>query len=262
MGTETTAYTPSTLETIDTAFYNWVNEELDLHVRANKETRKVPVIWAGAERAFQIKKRKESRDDSETLILPVITIERTGVQKDPSRMGPFGSNIYNNPDRRVNNFYVAREIQANKTKNFANAESERVMGTNNSRHKSKKVVYEFSFIPTPTWVHVSYTIKLVTEYQTHMNTLVTPFMSRYGNAYSFDLGDENNSYEGFISQDFSQNNNVSSLEENERRFETDVEIRVEGFLIGEGENQQQQRVAIRENQVKVRFGKERTIFEQ
>ena len=109
------AWTPSTLETIDVAFYNWVNKELDLHVRANKETRKVPVIWAGAERAYQIKKRKEARDLSETLILPMITIERTNVQKDPSRMGPFGSNIYNNKDRRVNNFYVAREIQADKT---------------------------------------------------------------------------------------------------------------------------------------------------
>ena len=256
------AYTPSTLETIDTAFYNWVNDELDLHIRANKETRKVPVIWAGAERAYQIKKRKESRDGSETLILPMVTIERTNVQKDPSRMGPFGNNVYSNSDRRKNNFYVARKINAGKTKNFANAESERVKGSKNSRHKSKKVVYEFSFIPTPTWVHVSYTVKLITEYQTHMNSLVTPFMSRYGNAYSFDLEDKDNTYEGFIAQDFTQNNNVSSLNEDERRFETDIEIRVEGFLIGEGENQVQQRVAIRENQVKVRFGKESTFFEE
>ena len=256
------SWTPSTLETIDVAFYNWVNEELDLHIRANKETRKVPVVWAGAERAYQIKKSKESRDGSDTLILPMITIERTGVQKDPTKMGPFGNNVYNNKDRRVNNFYVAREIQADKTKNFANAESERVMGDKNTRHKSKKVVYEFSFIPTPTWVHVSYTVKLISEYQTHMNSLVTPFMSRYGNAYSFSLGDKDNSYEGFIAQDFAQNNNLSSLAEEERRFETDIQIRVEGFLIGEGENQQQQRVAIRENQVKVRFGKESTFFEE
>jgi len=124
MATETTAYTPSTLETIDAAFYRWVDEQLDLHIRANKETRKVPVIWAGSERAYQIKKSKEARDGSETLILPMITIERTGVQKDPSRMGPFGNNVYKNPDRRVNNFVVGRKIQADKTKNFANAESE------------------------------------------------------------------------------------------------------------------------------------------
>ena len=254
------AWTPSTLETIDAAFYRWVDEKLNLSVRTNKDFKKVPVIWSGAERAYQLKRSKESRDGSETMILPVITIERSGIQKDPARMGPFGNNVYSNSDRRKNNFLVAREIQVDKTKNFANAESKEVMGYKNSRHKSKKVVYEFSFIPTPIWIHVSYIIKLTTEYQTQMNDLVTPFMSRYGNAYSFDLGDKENAYEAFISQEFTQNNNASSLEEEERKFETEIQIRVEGFLIGEEDNQEQQTVAIRENQVKVRFGKEETFF--
>jgi hypothetical protein len=89
---------------------------------------------------------------------------------------------------------------------------------------------------------------------------VTPFMSRFGNAYSFSLGDKDNSYEGFISQEFDQNNNLNSLGEEERKFETDVQIRVEGFLIGEGENQQQQTVAVRENAVRIRFKKESTFF--
>ena len=93
-----------------------------------------------------------------------------------------------------------------------------------------------------------------------MNDLVTPFMNRFGNAYSFDLGDENNSYEGFISQDFAQTNNLATLGEEERRFETDIEIRVEGFLIGEGINQEQHTVAVRENAVKIRFKKEETFF--
>jgi hypothetical protein len=93
-----------------------------------------------------------------------------------------------------------------------------------------------------------------------MNDLVTPFVSRYGNAYSFDLDDKENTYEAFVSQDFTQNNNVSSLEEEERKFETEIQIRVEGFLIGEGDNQEQQTVAVRENQIKVRFGKEETFF--
>ena len=93
-----------------------------------------------------------------------------------------------------------------------------------------------------------------------MNDLVTPFVSRYGNAYSFNLEDKENAYEGFISQEFTQNNNGSSLEEEERRFETEIQIRVEGFIIGSGDNQEQQTVAIRENQVKVRFGKEETFF--
>ena len=248
------AWTPSTLETIDSAFYRWADEKLDLSVRTNKDFKKVPIIWSGAERSYQIKRSKEARDSSETLILPVITIERTGIQKDPSRMGPFGNNVPYSADRRKNNFLVKRAIQADKTKNFANAASLRVMGYENSKFVSGDVIYEFSFIQTPTWVHV------ISEYQTQMNDLVTPFMNKYGNAYSFDLGDPDNAYEGFISQDFTQNNNVGTLDEEERRFETEIQIRVEGYLIGDGDNQQQQRVAFRQNQVKVRFGKEKTIF--
>ena len=253
-------WTPSTLETIDTAFYRWVDEKLNLSVRTNKDYKKVPVIWSGAERVYQIKRSKEARDNSETLILPLITIERTGVQKDPSRMGPFGSNLPYNSDRRKNSFLVRREIQADKTKNFANADSLRVMGYKNSKFVSKDVIYEFSFIPTPTWIHVNYVVKLITEYQIQMNDLVTPFMNKYGNAYSVDLGDEDNAYEAFIAQEFVQNNNGASLDENERMFETEIQIRVEGYLIGSGDNQEQQRVAIRQNQVKLRFGKEKTIL--
>ena len=255
-------WTPSTLETIDTAFYKWINDGLDLFVRSNDDFKKVPVIWSGAERAYQIKHSKEARDSSETLILPLITIERTAVQKDPSRMGPFGNNVYYNSDRRKNNFLVKREIQSDKTKNFANAASKKVMGYKNSRFISKDVIYEFSFIPTPTWVHVSYVIKLLTEYQTQMNDMVTPFMSHYGNASSFNLGDLQNSYEGFISQDFVHNNNAATLNDDERRFETEIQIRVEGYLIGEGDEQEQQTITVRQNQVKVRFGKEKTIFEE
>ena len=254
------AWTPSSLETIDMAFYNWIDKELNLSVRSNKDYKKVPVIWAGAERAYQIKHSKDARDNSETLIMPLITAQRTGVEKDPSRMGPFGNNVYANDDRRKNMFLVSREIQADKTKNFANAESKRLMGYKNSKHISKDVIYEFAFIPTPTWVHVNYVVKLISEYQTHMNEMATPFMNKYGNASSFALGDENNAYEGFISGDFSQDNNVADFGEEERRFETEINIRVEGFLIGEGDNQEQQRVAFRQNAVKVRFGKEKTIF--
>ena len=53
---------PSSLETIDTGLHRFVNEELNLHVKTNKGFEKVPVIWLGAERSYQIKHKKELRD--------------------------------------------------------------------------------------------------------------------------------------------------------------------------------------------------------
>ena len=45
----------STLETIDRAFYKFIDEELNLFATSNDGFKKVPVLWVTAERAFQIK---------------------------------------------------------------------------------------------------------------------------------------------------------------------------------------------------------------
>ena len=42
---ETKEIMPSTLETIDRAFYDWINETLDISSTTNKGWNKVPLIW-------------------------------------------------------------------------------------------------------------------------------------------------------------------------------------------------------------------------
>ena len=44
-------FEPSTLENIDEAVFNFVNEDLNISTRTNKGFKKVPVIWQGSERA-------------------------------------------------------------------------------------------------------------------------------------------------------------------------------------------------------------------
>ena len=48
-------FMPSTVETIDQAFFKFIDEELNISSTTNKGFKKVPVIWVSAERAFQIK---------------------------------------------------------------------------------------------------------------------------------------------------------------------------------------------------------------
>ena len=70
---------PSTIETIDKAFFNWVDDTLNVHTTTNEGWDKVPVLWVSAERAFQIKNNKELRDDAGVLRLPLMTVERTSL---------------------------------------------------------------------------------------------------------------------------------------------------------------------------------------
>lgn len=49
---------PSTIETIDVAMFNYLNETLNLQVQTNKGFKKVPVVWVASERSNQIKNKK------------------------------------------------------------------------------------------------------------------------------------------------------------------------------------------------------------
>ena len=53
---------PSNLETIDYAFFNFVDDKISIHTQTNKGWKKVPLIWASPERAFFTKEKKELYD--------------------------------------------------------------------------------------------------------------------------------------------------------------------------------------------------------
>jgi len=92
-----------------------------------------------------------------------------------------------------------------------------------------------------------------------MNQLVTPFITKTGAINTFLLKREGHRYEAFIQESFSQDNNVSSLDEAERMYQTSVTIKVLGYLIGEDKNQEKPKVVIRENAVQIRMPRERVI---
>ena len=105
-----TVLEPSNLETIDEAVYNWVNEELNIFANTNRGWAKVPVIWVSAERAVQSKANKSLRDKEGALIFPIITIERTDVEKDLSFKGSVQANVFPVKDYRGGSIPSTRVI--------------------------------------------------------------------------------------------------------------------------------------------------------
>ena len=120
---------PSTLETIDQAFYAWLDESLAISATTNKGWKKVPLIWVSAERAYQVKHDKDLRDDYGVLKLPFISIERTGIAKDPTRKGVYWANVPPVDDAKGGSVYISKRIQQNKTGDFANADAWRKTAT-------------------------------------------------------------------------------------------------------------------------------------
>jgi hypothetical protein len=249
----------STLETIDTGLYEWVNETLNLHTRTNNGIYKVPLLWLGAERSFQVKNDVRYRDKVGKLILPLISINRESIDKDPAFRGTFQAHIFENPDFKGGAITVARQINQDKTQNFQNSQiikDKKGLDQTGPNDKNNEIVYNSYVSPIPTYIKVMYTVTIRTEYQQQMNDLLTPFISSFGQIHTFFFEKDGHKYEGFIEQSFTMNNNTTNIGEDERMFETKVQIKVLGYLISEGYNRPRPALARRENRAKIRFRSE------
>ena len=200
---------PSTIETIDTAFFRWLNEELDIFASSNQGWNKVPVIWVASERAYQIKNNKDLRDSKGRLKLPMITVNR---------------------------------------------------GQENFPTKNKKIVYNTITSPIPTYVVANYDVIVRSEYQQQLNEMFTPFMVKTGQINNFFIKDSGHKFEGFIQGDFSLDNNVVNLGDEERIYRTTISIKILGYLLGAAKNEDRPKITIRENAVELRTPREHVIM--
>ena len=252
---------PSTIETIDLGIYNFVNEGLNLHTTTNEGLKKVPAIWLGTERVFQVKNNKDIRDSVGKIKLPIITINRDSIAKDPSFKGSFQAHVFEEGIYKGGAITRARRISQEKTRNFKNADfaKEDKNSLSTGKADSNKVVYEFITSPLPTYVTVMYSVVLRTEFQQQMNDLMTPFITRTGQLNAFIYEQDGHKYEAFIQSDFAENKNTTSLNEDERMFETKVSIKVLGYLLGDGLNRDKPQVSIKQNAVDVKISRERVI---
>lgn len=249
---------PSDIEQIDLSIFEWADKELNLSCTTKDGFTKLPVIWVSPERAYQIKQENKFRDVNGTLIPPLMTIERVGVSKDTNNRGSYYSSV---PPKN-NRIIIAEKINQDKTANFTNADSLRKYKQVNfrTRKESKKVVYQYKSILLPIYATFTYTLTFMTQYQQQMNELIQPFITKTGSNRYFIIKKDGNKYECYIDPEISQDNNVSSMTDEERRYISKVTIKVLGNLIGDGVNQEDSLTKTFENPVEVKLPRENLLF--
>jgi hypothetical protein len=259
----------SDLEDVDTAIYEYILEEFNLHYKEDGiSMKKVPVIYLTNERSYQMKNDVSIRDSDEKLILPLISIDRTGVVKDPNRKGGYQAHLYDqDQDGSIGRRVVYRRVKHLKTSDIANSLSQNRLSTSGktggdpfNRRATQEIIYETFTAPIPVYVNIDYKITVMTEYIQEMNSLVQPFMARTGQINSFVVRRNGHLYEAFIDQNFAQSNNVANLAEEERRFKTEVSIKVIAPLVGEGLNDKENLIQKTENLARYYFPSESTIY--
>lgn len=249
----------STIENIDLAMYKWLDSQLNLFTTTNNGFKKVPVVWIIGERAYQSKNNPDLRDTQGTFILPVITLERTAINKDLNKKGVVWSALPEFNDVKGGSLEIGTRIVQDKSSNFARTTNFRKFGQANYPNTNNKVVYESISIPLPVYVTISYSIEIKTQYQQQMNELVQPFLTFTGGVNRFWIENSGHKYESFIKGDVSQENKTRDLGEDERIFVSKITIETLGYLIGQGDNQNKPKVVVRETYVDVKIPRERVI---
>jgi len=262
---------PSNLETIDYAFYDFINEKMAIRTETNKGWKKVPIIWSSPERAFFSKEKKELYDLDGTLIYPIISIERSSVNKDLAKKGKYyGGAPFMLGPYRGGRIMVGRRIVQDKTNNFSVADNRKQFG--NARRtpgrqsyypktgkKNKKIVTETLYMPQPVYIDIKYDIVLNSNYQQQMNQMLQPFTTLGGHINSFIIERSGHSYEVFMKA-IAQETNFAQYKDEERNYKTKISFDVLGYLIGEGKNQTRPKIVRRENAVEVKIPRERVIM--
>lgn len=253
-------FQPSTMENIDFAFYDWLDKELNIFCTTNEGWKKIPIIWAGQERAFQEKSNRDLRDAEGTIKLPIISISRKSVAKDLSKKGPMWANI---PEEGKGGSYpYTTRIKADKTADFRREQSLKTRGQINfvsPKKQQKHILYETIWLPQTVYIENTYAVEFKVSFMQQMNEILQVLLTKTGSINYFVCGREGHMYEGFMPKDLTSNIK-SALEKEERVFPFSFEIRILGYLMGADSNNEKPKVIIKENIVEVKTNRERTMF--
>ena len=252
----------STFETIDMALYNWLNESLNIHVITNEGIKKVPVTWFSRERAFQIKNDKDERDDNGFLDFPKIQLQRTSINLADANKRPIPGVFRYAYDYKDGQLGIWKKVSQNKTKNFANARSQRLYGQPNFKSDNPEIVNEYIFIPYPSYYEIKYDISLKSLYIQQLNEMMAPLQRtnpvNNSNVQTIKYGGFK--YELFTPTETGFSSNSPDIAESEKIYESKFSVTVLGFTTTSDVSQTTPNIVYRETPAKIRIQRERTII--
>ena len=238
----------ASIENIDFAFYDFINETINVFATTAKGYEKVPIIWTSAERVFQIKSSQALRDGSSTLKLPLVSVFRREMVKDYSTSFFTPGN---------NQFIISRKILPYDTSKFANATALKDYNQPTFKFKNTKIVYETQYVEDIIPMKFTYEISIKTNFLSQMNEIVTPFLA-FSNRKGATLKRNGHTYYVNLNDVINLDNVSNELEGNERVFECSFDVNIDGYIFGD--NQKEPNIKKVQNFVEFKFQRERVVL--
>lgn len=222
-------YSPSTLENIDSAILDWVDNILNISVNTHEGIKKVTVTFATAERSFLTKHNSDLHDHKYTLKWPIIAITGGSISKPNEHRGSLQGTGFSAKSTLV--LPVHSELNHDKTSDRANADSVRYVGTINSpKIKTTRPIYNIYSIPIPSFIEVKYKISIISNFKSQMNEILNPFIKYSSNINGFKLLHNGHGYECTFDEEISNDSNLEDISDEERRVEYNFNLTVKGYI--------------------------------
>ena len=199
----------NTIIDMDGAIMYYFNEVIKPTVTENKETVKVPVMYASPERWVSVQKQGFMRDKRQQLITPVIVFRRTGMEKNENI--PTNKMDANNP--RNFQTFTQKYSSSNRYDQFS-----RTIGTTPNK--------ELYNVVMPDYVTLNYEFTIWTTYIEQMNKIVER-INYTDNSYWGEPGKMR-----FRSK-IDSFSDASEMDTQERIIKTNFSVQLYGYIIPE-----------------------------
>ena len=225
---------PCGIEDVDRAMFNLFDKDLPFYYEIDGEMKRIPCIFAGGERAMILRRKKPLRDRQGALVLPLVSVMRTGIDQETDKgIGPGDGTL---TIRKK----LAEEDRA--FKRIANQEGLRnqdniptaAKSSNLSLGIGAKNIYEVITIPSPRFYKATYEITFWAQYLQQMNDIIEAFITSYNIdiARSFKIESEKGYwFVATVDSGLNESTNFDGYQDDERLIKTSVTMSVTGYII-------------------------------
>lgn len=256
----------STLKDIDLAVYNYFAKTLNINIKINDVPTEVKTIFASGERWALVRKRIPLRDKDGKLILPLITVRRTDINRTTDfggLPGDLNELIIKRKISSKNPNYqnLINQVGLRKQKNVAKSGDKKsdAEGTRRNSagpkvafsgvlYKGKVVkpeslrptnIYEIYSIDFPDFFVANYEIVIWTQYMSHGNLINESIFKSFDWKSSIKLDtDKGHYYVAMVEPSVSNQSNDEDFSDRERVVKTSFNIKVNGYIFGDSENEE------------------------
>ena len=222
------------IEDVDRALFNLFNRDLPLYFEKSGEMTRIPCVFAGGERAMILRRKEPLRDRQGALILPLVSIMRSGIDQSAEKSISTGTGTITLKKRIAPEDREYKKLtNPNGLRNQDNTVNAAI-GSDTSLGLTNKNVYEVITIPNPRFFKATYEVTFWAQYLQQMNNIIEAFITSYSNqtARSFRIeSDKGYWFVAMVESGLSDGNNFDSYVDDERIIKTSVTINVTGYII-------------------------------